>query len=368
MRVLSIFFFLLTPAALAAASSALRLTPWGDGFSAPVQVEPMPGEDGVFAVVEQAGRIVRFETRSKAKSTWLDVSSQVTYGGEAGLLGLAFHPRYRENGRFFLAYTSERPDYSQLLVERKRGDPRFEKVLLRIPKKFRNHNGSQVAFGPDGFLYLSTGDGGSAGDPDGNGQNTDALLGKMLRLDVDAAPAATGYGIPKDNPFATGGGRPEIFAWGLRNVWRFSFDRKTGDLWAGDVGQNREEEIDVVRRGGNYGWNVVEGALCFRPRNGCETGKFIAPLTTYGRSEGISVTGGFVYRGTKIPALEGTYVYGDFGSGTIWGLRPDATKTRAVSVTVLAKTSVSIAAFAQESDGELLVVGYDGSVYRLTAR
>lgn len=347
---------------------AVKLTPWGDGFTAPVQAVPVPGEDGAFLVVEQSGRLVRFDRRTRAKSTWLDISGSVVFGGEAGLLGLAFHPKYRENGRYFLAYTAERPDYSQLLVEKKRDAPAAEKVLLRVPKKYRNHNGSQLAFGPDGYLYLSTGDGGSAGDPDGNGQNTDALLGKILRIDVDALGATSGYGIPKDNPFAKGGGRPEIFAWGLRNVWRFSFDRKTGELWGGDVGQNREEEVDVLRRGGNYGWNVVEGSLCFEPRKDCRPERFTAPLVTYGRREGISVTGGFVYRGNNIPAIDGLYVYGDFGSGTIWALRPDAARTKAVSNAVLLRTSVAISAFGEEPDGELLVVGYDGVIHRLDSR
>ena len=250
-------------------------------------------------------------------------------------------------------------------MERKRGAAE-EKELLRIPKKWRNHTGSQVHFGPDGLLYLSTGDGGSAGDPDGNAQNRDALLGKILRLDVDGVGSnVAGYRIPPDNPFAGGGGRPEIFAYGLRNVWRFSFDRATGALWAADVGQNRREEIDVIRRGGNYGWNVREGELCFSPASNCPSSGLVAPIHSYGRSEGISVTGGFVYRGKAIPALAGAYVYGDFGSGTIWALRADAELRRATENVVLLRTTVAIAAFAEEPDGELLVVGYDGAISRL---
>jgi glucose/arabinose dehydrogenase len=352
-------------AATAVTVPKVRLSPWGDGFAAPVQVVPSPDEAEIYFVVEQAGRVVRYDRKTRAKSTWIDIADRVVFGGEAGLLGLAFHPKYRENGRYFLAFTAERPDFSQLLVERKRGEA-AEKVLLRVPKKWRNHNGSQVLFGPDGHLYLSTGDGGSAGDPQGNGQNTDALLGKILRLDVDGvAGTAAAYRIPEDNPFAHGGGRPEIFAYGLKNAGRFRFDRASGEFWAGDVGQNRREESNVVRRGGNDGWNVMEGELCFAPPKNCRTTGLIAPIHRYGRPEGVSVTGGFVYRGKRFPALVGAYVYGDFGSGTVWALRADGERTCATENAVLLRTTTAIAAFGEERDGELLVVGYDGAIRRL---
>jgi len=219
-----------------------------------------------------------------------------------------------------------------------------------------------VAFDKAGYLYVGNGDGGSAGDPHGNGQNLDTFLGKMLRLDVDSASP---YAIPKDNPFAAGGGRKEIFAWGLRNPWRFSFDRKTGALFAADVGQDRREEIDLIEKGKNYGWNVMEGNLCFLPSENCKRTGLVMPLYDYGRTDGICVTGGFVYRGKKIPWLEGVYVYGDFGTGRIWGLTYDQEKRQVVKNELLLETRLSISSFGEQHDGEILVFDLGGQIKRI---
>ena len=232
----------------------------------------------------------------------------------------------------------------------------LERILLTVAQPYPNHNGGMVEFGPDGFLYIALGDGGSACDPGNRGQNKNELLGKLLRIDVDHGSP---YAIPSDNPFAAGGGRPEIFAYGLRNPWRFSFDRQTGELWAADVGQHLWEEIDIVKRGGNYGWRVMEGAHCFLPREGCVRGDLIQPVSEYGHDKGrCSITGGYVYRGSRLPALRGAYVYGDYCSGEIFALVEGKQQ-------LLLKTNLAIASFGQDHDGELFVVDHGGSIHRL---
>ena len=230
-----------------------------------------------------------------------------------------------------------------------------ESVLLVIPQPYGNHNGGMIAFGPDHYLYIGLGDGGSGGDPEDYAQNRNELLGKFLRIDVDQQRP---YGIPPDNPFAKGNGRPDFFAWGLRNPWRFSFDRETGDLWAGDVGQNAWEEIDVIKMGKNYGWRLLEGTHCFNPGTNCrQTSEFVDPVTEYAHEQDrCSVTGGYVYRGEKITDLIGIYVFGDFCSGEIWGYRNGEKQ-------ILQSTDLQISSFGEDRVGELYVLGYGGKLF-----
>ena len=243
--------------------------------------------------------------------------------------------------------------------------PESELVILEVPQPYANHNGGQIAFGPDGYLYIGLGDGGSAGDPRRNGQNPSTLLGAILRIDVSGATAEQPYAIPLDNPFVDGGGRPEIWAYGLRNPWRFSFDRETGELWTGDVGQNRWEEIDIIERGGNYGWNAMEGHHCFQPSSDCENEDFIPPVWEYSLDgDACSVIGGYVYRGTAIQTLVGTYVYADFCTGEIFGLRRDGED---VVNRLLVDTDLRISSFGEDNDGELYVLSQGEGIYLLTS-
>ena len=339
-----------------------------DGLRHPVYVTHAGDGSGRLFVVEQAGRIrivqpvasPRGEQGRLMGAPFLDITERVRYGGEQGLLGLAFHPSYKTNGRFVVNYV-RRSDGSTVIAEfRASSDPdrsqSTETQLLVVAQPYPNHKGGMVEFGPDGFLYVGLGDGGSAGDPENRGQNTMELLGKLLRIDVDHGKP---YAIPNDNPFAGGGGRPEIFAYGLRNPWRFSFDRQTGELWAADVGQNAWEEIDVVKRGGNYGWRVMEGTHCFLPRDGCVRDGLIPPVAEYGHDKGrCSITGGYVYRGSRLPALRGAYLYGDFCSGEIFAFSEGAQRTLLLS-------GLRIASFGQDQDGELYVVGHGGTIHRI---
>jgi glucose/arabinose dehydrogenase len=242
------------------------------------------------------------------------------------------------------------------------------RVILEVSQPYSNHNGGGLAFGPDGMLYIGLGDGGSAGDPEGNGQKLGALLGKMLRIDVTRKDAGREYAVPKDNPFvATPGARPEIFAYGLRNPWRYAFDPK-GRLVAGDVGQDRWEEVTLVERGKNLGWNTREGAHCFSPQEGCRTAGLVDPLFEYDRSLGLSVTAGHVYTGKRIPSLAGRFVFGDFGTGRLWALAlPEGTKP--VHVTFLGRFSYAFSTFGRDASGELYAADFGpGAIYRLVAR
>ncbi len=330
------------------------------GLRHPVYVTHAGDGSGRLFIVEQPGRIRIVQQKQMLNKPFLDLTDLVRYGGEQGLLGLAFHPSYKTNGRFVVNYT-RRPDGATVVAEfRASDDPnmarRMGKQLLVIPQPYANHNGGMVEFGPDGFLYIALGDGGSGGDPGNRGQDTNELLGKLLRIDVDRG---TPYGIPKDNPFVSGGGKPEIFAYGLRNPWRFSFDRQTGELWTADVGQNAWEEIDVVRRGGNYGWRIMEGTHCFLPREGCARDGLIQPVAEYGHEKGrCSITGGYVYRGARLTSLQGAYLYGDYCSGEIFSLVKGAQQ-------ILLATDLSIASFGQDEEGELYVVDHGGTIHRI---
>ncbi|RMG10381.1 MAG: hypothetical protein D6731_17545 [Planctomycetota bacterium] len=319
------------------------------------------GTDRLF-VVEQAGRILVFRNDPGVASaqTFLDIRGRVTSGGERGLLGLAFDPAYAQNGTFYVYYTGSggRTVVSRFRVsagDPNRADPGSEQVVLTVGQPYSNHNGGMIAFGPDDMLYVGLGDGGSGGDPQGNGQNKNTLLGAILRLDV--RNQAT-YRVPQDNPFVGRAGRDEIWAYGLRNPWRFSFDRATGDLWAGDVGQNAVEEVDIITRGGNYGWNIREGD---RPYAGGSSAGLTEPVYAYDQSNGRSVIGGYVYRGSRIPGLQGLYVYGDYTAGAIWSLKY---RNGRVEFNRQVASVNSLVAFGEDEAGELYAVSHSGRIYR----
>ena len=291
-----------------------------------------------------------------------------------GLLGLSFHPGYSQNRRFFVNYNRTTGGQLQTVIaeyvasasDGNQADPASERILFTVDQPFPNHKGGQLAFGPDGFLYIGLGDGGSGGDPFGNGQSLQTLLGKMLRIDVDRTDPGLQYAIPADNPFAAGGGRAEIWAYGLRNPWRFSFESGTGRLFCADVGQDSFEEVDLLQKGGNFGWNTMEGLHCFNPSSGCNMTGLILPIAEYSHSEGEAVIGGYVYRGTAIPSLVGTYILGDFISGTIWGLKQTTSGTWTRSQ--LLSTQRNISSFGQDAAGEVYVVDYAGNVLRLVSK
>lgn len=328
-----------------------------------------PGDTDRFFVVQKSGGIQSFEGADPATSSLVaDLKDRINAGpSEAGLLGMAFHPKFKENGQVFLSFTDDGPKGLRSVVARytstdgaKTIDLASEKIILTQDQPYGNHNGGMIAFGPDGFLYYGLGDGGAAGDPLNAGQTLTTLLGKMLRVDVDGGDP---YAIPQDNPFAKGGGLPEIYAWGLRNPWRFSFDRATGDLWAGDVGQGKLEEIDLIKKGGNYGWKTMEGTDCYSPANGCDKTGLILPVVEYPHSQGVSVTGGYVYRGSAIPGLVGRYLYGDFGSGRIWGVQEDPVTGKPTGQELI-QSGLNISSFAEDNVGEQYVLHYTGGTIR----
>ncbi len=324
-------------------------------------------------VVLQPGEIFVLDAAAKplGGGSFLDIRDRVSdEANEEGLLGLAFPPDFSESGHFFVYYTAAEPRRSVISRfalsggDADHADPSSEQVILEVPQPFSNHNGGTIEFGPDGFLYVALGDGGSGGDPTGNGQNRSTLLGSLLRIDVSSVTAEQRYRVPEDNPFvgAQGGERGEIWAYGLRNPWKFSFDPATGDLWAGDVGQRRNEEVDVILPGRNYGWNVMEGFECFRTQD-CDTSGLVLPIVEYSHDEGCSITGGYVYRGSRLPELVGAYVYGDFCSGRIWALRYDG--ERVTEDVLLVDTDLNISSFGMDEAGELYILSFDGGIYRL---
>ena len=334
------------------------------------------GSDRLFVTL-QPGRIMVFPNDQGVKeaAVFLDIRARVSdRGNEEGLLGLAFDPDYATNGYFYVYYSAAGPRRSVLsrfsasADDPMAADSDSERIVLEVPQPFSNHNGGQIVFGPDGYLYIGLGDGGRADDPFGNGQNRSTLLGTILRIDVSGIDADGTYAIPTDNPFVGegGGAREEIWAYGLRNPWRFSIDPETGDLWAADVGQDRYEEIDIIRPGLNYGWNVMEGAHCFQPSRSCDRDGLEMPVVEYGHDSGCSVTGGYVYRGSRLPSLDGAYVYGDFCSGRIWALRHDG-----VSMTEhleLVDSRLRISSFGVDQSAELYILAFDEKIYRLVPR
>lgn len=343
-------------------------------FTRPVDLQHAGDNSDRIFVVEQRGVISVFpnDPQTGEKSTFLDIEGQVEdEGNEEGLLGLAFHPDYENNGYFYVNYTASDPDrtvISRFQVsssDPNKADENSELVLLEFDQPYSNHNGGQVSFGPDGYLYIAVGDGGSGGDPQGNGQNLKTLLGTLLRIDVDQTSGGENYAIPADNPFANNseGYREEIYAYGLRNPWRFSFDPENNKLWTGDVGQNAYEEIDIIEKGGNYGWNVMEGFHCFKPSSDCDQEGLKLPIWEYGRSEGdVSVTGGFVYRGPSMNTLEGLYVYADYVSGRIWTL--DHSDLQNPVNTELLNAPFAISSFGVDQDNELYICAFDDKIYR----
>jgi len=356
---------------VAAPQVALRRLIAEEPLRRPVHIVELPDGRGELVVVEQAGIIKRFRPdASRADSVFLDHRAKVSdRGNEEGLLSIAFHPRFAENRLFYIYYAAAEPRRTVLArlsydPARRAADPSSERVLLEVAQPYSNHKGGQLAFGPDGLLYVGLGDGGSGGDPHGNGQNATVLLGKILRLDIDAAVQP--YGIPPDNPYAAArdGSRHEIYALGLRNPWRFSFDRETGLLYAADVGQDEVEEVDLIVQGGNYGWNVLEGTHCFRPGRDCSRAGMVPPIAEYTHAEGISITGGFVYRGRALPDLRGRYVFGDYGAGTVWTIAagPGAGLR---GKTVLLQSRLALSSFGEDSQGELYLLDLQGGVYRL---
>ena len=343
-------------------------------FDQPVELtSPEDGTDRIFVVAQQ-GLIHVFPNKAGTSSAdvFLDIKSRVVSGGERGLLGLAFHPDFKRNGFFYVNYTRGNP--LETVVSRfqvsaanpNKADAGSEVVLLSFRQPYSNHNGGKVAFGNDGYLYVSAGDGGSGGDPQNNAQNRRELLGKILRIDVNNTSGSLKYGIPADNPYRgnTEGFREEIYAYGLRNVWRFNFDRSTGLLWAGDVGQNQVEEVDIIEKGGNYGWRIMEADVCFRQED-CDKKDLILPVWSYqqGAGTGRSVTGGYVCRDASLPGLAGKYIYGDFVSGNIWALSTEGKKV--LENQLVAHLDGGLSSFGEDSRKQLYVLNYgEGKIYK----
>lgn len=334
-------------------------------FDRPLFLTAVPGSD-LLAVEEQGGRVYAFQNLAdvSTKSVMLDVYDRITDGGEKGLLGLAFDPQFVSNGFMYVNYTADNPLRTVIAryhVADGVADLASETILLTFDQPFANHNGGMLAFGPDGMLYIAAGDGGSGDDPHNNGQSLSTVLGKILR--INPTPGAI---VPLDNPFAsTPDARGEIWAYGLRNPWRFSFDRADGTLWAGDVGQNKWEEVDVITKGGNYGWRVFEATHSnINPdnRSGIE---FISPIWEYGHDQGLSITGGYVYRGKAVPSAVGFYFCADYLTGRVWALKrnPDGTPNVAEVAHVWTPSS-----FGEDANGELYITSFDGHVYRMVAR
>ncbi len=369
-----------------------------------------PDGSGRCFIVGQAGKILIVKKGSDGGDAkeFLNIEDRHPYfDNEDGLLSIAFHPGFKTNRLFYIYYNQKNPadqnlkplnyPFRSVISEFKvsadnadQADMSSERILLQVPQPFSNHKGGELAFGPDGYLYLGLGDGGNGGDPFGSGQSTSTLLAKILRIDVNSRATITDgrrrqtleYGIPSDNPFANepninSGARKEIFAYGLRNAWRYSFDRATGDLWAGDVGQDLWEEIDLVTNGGNYGWSVREGAHHFKP--GPPGAQYVEPVLEYAHRSNLQpqgmfpdhgigqcVIGGYVYRGKKYPSLDGVYIYSDYSPGIIWGFRYDRAAHKVTATGTLLQQPKSITSFAEDQDGEIYVLTQDGQIYSIT--
>ncbi|MCC6790968.1 MAG: PQQ-dependent sugar dehydrogenase [Thermomicrobiales bacterium] len=345
-----------------------------DGFARPVQiVDPNDGSGRLF-VVEQVGTIRILIDGDIQDEPFLDIVYEISSGNEQGLLSMALHPNFAENGTFFIDYTdvdgNTQIERWQVSADNpNQADPESAVTVLSVAQPYPNHNGGLLLFGPDGYLYVGLGDGGSQGDPEGNGQDLGALLGKILRIDVDNPAEGQEYGIPDDNPFVGDeGAAGEVWAYGLRNPWRFSFDRETGDLYIADVGQNVYEEVSVLPAGGderNFGWNLMEGPACYAVEN-CDPAGLVAPFFSYTHDEGgCSVTGGYVYRGESIRALQGVYLTADYCTGLLWGVGKNAAGEWVASAPI--ETGLSVSSFGEDADGELYVIDLSGGIYRVTA-
>ena len=353
-------------------ATGARLQEVASGLAMPVFLTAPVGDENRLFVVEKPGRIRIIKNGALLPTPFLDIASKVSNGSEQGLLGLAFHPGYSGNGRFVVNYTNTSGD-TRVAVYRVSADPdradaASEEVLLAVDQPFSNHNGGMVVFGPDGKLYIGLGDGGSGGDPQDNGQNRNSLLGKILRLDVSPTGQAT---VPADNPFVgQQGARPEIWSFGLRNPWRFSFDRSTGDLYIADVGQNAREEVNVSSsqqqrgRGVNYGWNIMEGTACFSG-SGCNMSGLILPVAEYGHGDGCSVTGGYVYRGPAATTYSGHYFYGDYCGGWIRSFRFTGSAAAEHREWTGLNTGSQLLSFGEDTRGEVYVLTSAGRVFRI---
>lgn len=346
-------------------------------FKRPVAIaHPPDGSDRLF-ILEQPGRVLAFPNKPDVRKAEvaLDITDKVlSRGNEEGLLGIAFHPRFKENGYVFLQYSTPKGDPGrrrnhlsrfQAAKDRTRILPESERLILEVPQPYENHNGGVLQFGPDGFLYIGLGDGGKANDPHENGQKMTTFLGKFLRIDVDREAGGRPYAVPGDNPFVGKAGiLPEIWSAGWRNPWGYHFDRKTGLLWSGDVGQDKWEEINIVRRGANYGWNVRESK---HPFKGESREELEDPIVEHKHGEANSITGGCVYRGRRLPALDGVYLYGDFVTGNMWGLRHDG-KDLAGPKLLFTHPMKQIATFGEDQEGEVYWSSFEtkdqGALYR----
>lgn len=344
-------------------------------FLQPLDLQsPRDGSNRLF-VVTQKGIIYVFENDSSTtgKKVFLDISDEIVYGGEMGLLGLAFDPGFKDNGYFYVNYTA--PSQLRTVIARYRvmtgdqdkADESTKTIILEVTQPYENHNAGQLAFGPDGYLYVGLGDGGSGGDPQNNAQNLSRLLGKMLRIDVHKSEGGMNYAIPADNPFSgnTNGYRAEIWASGLRNPWRYSFDPVTGWLWCGDVGQDKYEEIDIIQKGKNYGWRITEGYHCYNPSGNCDTSGLTSPVWEYAHDDqgGYSLTGGYVYRGSKFPELYEKYLFADFVSGRIWALTYNNSGSADVSLLISSRKAIS--SFGVDDRNEIYICSFDGNIYSL---
>ena len=362
-------------------------------FDRPVAAKSPPGGEAHLYVVEQKGRILRLpqDRQTDDVAVFLDISERKTYvENEEGLLGLAFHPQYEANGKVYIYYTQHQPRRSVISELQKdqqtqQLDLTSERVILEVPQPYGNHNSGTIEFGPDGHLYIGLGDGGAANDPHDNGQNLRSLLGKILRIDINSRVAGQEYGIPRNNPFVGAGSgiRPEIWAFGFRNPWTLTFDPKTGDLWMADVGQNKWEEINIVVRGGNYGWNTYEGFHLFK-EPASKAVNTIFPVMEYPHSPqydaeatfphgpGLSITGGYLYRGKRLTDFDGVYFYGDFAMGTLWGLRFQHGKVTHMGTLAEMPPDISprrsISGFGRDADGEIYVLSFDGKIYSIEVK
>ena len=351
---------------------AISLQVVASGLSTPLDLEQPNDGSGRLFIVEQGGTIKILQNGALLPRPFLNISNKVIFQGEMGLLGLTFHPGFQTNRKFYVNYVrnaggqfqSVIAEYLASATNPNQADPASERILLVVGQisNFVNHKAGQLAFGPDGFLYFGLGDGGGAGDPFGHGQNTQTLLGKLMRIDVNSTSPDKPYAIPADNAFAAGGGLPEIYAIGFRNPWRFSFDRKSGRLFMADVGQDKFEEIDIVQKGGNYGWNTMEGMHCFNPPSGCNMAGLQLPIVEISHPEAEAVIGGFVYHGTAVAGLQDQYIFGDL-SGKIWSLQENPANT--FNRTLLLIPGFNISSFGQDAAGELYVVDVSGRVLKI---
>lgn len=347
------------------------------GLSKPVNIANAGDGSGRLFIVEKAGKILVFTNGALLPDPFLDITIRVgSRGSEQGLLGLAFHPKFKDNGYFFVDYTDLKGDtiisrfsiIKTSAASTQSGDPSSEKIILKVHQPYANHNGGQILFGPDGMLWIGTGDGGSEGDPLGTGQSVQTLLGKLLRIDIDHGDP---YSIPPDNPFAKGGGLPEIWAYGLRNPWGLKFDPATGDLYIADVGQDTWEEIDYIPEGfnsvpANFGWSLFEGNHPYKNPNGITPKDYVAPVFNYSHAYGCSLGGGIVYRGKDLPAFNGIYLFGDYCSGTIWGLLQNSSG-QWVSASLF-QTTAKIVSFGADEQGEIYTINYNGQLLKLVKK